>query len=405
MDISFLFSGQGSQYKGMGKNLITNYQSSRNVFEEASDVLHINVLEQCMNGSNEWLTDTENTQTILLTYEVAAFQAVMEYYDLEPRFLAGHSIGEISAITCAGGMEFPKALELVRERGRLMKKYGSQKGEMVALLGVSTEYLDFVCKKVSSKENEIVSISNYNSSKQTVIAGSTNGIQRVCEEVKKMHIPAIKLKVNTPFHCGLMKEAAEDFEAFIGDTQMEELRYPVVSNITGLPYTNQTNLAKYLADHIMNPVQWRKSVSYMYDHGAELFLQLGPKDSLQKMAREDFPNVQAFTIDKEDGLKGFEMLLKKERYDAMKSCLGFVVSEKNEVYQKEDYETKVIKPYASLKTTINDFIEQDKLPNKDDMKKVFLDTCEILKQKKKDKECAETCREVMLLYRRLEIEE
>ncbi len=398
MNISFLFSGQGSQYKGMGKNLITNYQSSKRIFEEASDLLHINVLEQCMKGSHDWLMDTENTQTILLTYEVAAFQAVMEYYELDPQFLAGHSIGEISAITCAGGIEFHKALELVRERGRLMKKYGSQQGEMVAILGVSTEYLDFICKKVSNKEHCIVSISNYNSSRQTVIAGNANGIQRVCKELEKMHIRAIKLKVNTPFHCCLLEKAAEEFEVFIGNSQLHELKFPVISNLTGLPYTNQTNLAKYLANHILHPVQWRKSVAYMYENGTNCFLQLGPKESLKKMVKEDFCNIQAFAIDKQGDQMEIEALLKKERYESMRKCLGYIVSEKNEVYQKEDYETKVRKPYDSLKATINDFIERDKLPSKEEMKKIFLDACEILNQKKEDNECAETCAKIMTLY-------
>ncbi|SHO53819.1 ACP S-malonyltransferase [Anaerocolumna xylanovorans] len=399
MNIGYLFTGQGSQYKGMEQDFIRKYPSFKRIFEEASDTLHLNMPELCRNASEEGLMDTEDVQPLLLTYEMAAFETFKEVYELEPLFLAGHSLGEIAAITCAGGIHFAKALELVRERGRLMKVHGENRGGMSAVFGVSTAVLDCVCKEVSEDEESVVSISNYNSSRQKVISGNYSGIKKAETKLKKLHATVIPLKVNIPFHSILMEECAGEFEKYCRDTVFMDLKYPVISNLDGLPYINQNYFGSYLGKHIIHQVNWQKSIDYMYNSGVRYFVELGPGDTLCKMVADDYPDASTFAINKQENVNQFEELLKHGRFEAIKKSMGLVVSIKNENLDKKDYEENAANPYLSLQLKVKQLISDNKLIKKKEVMVLLGEIYPILKNKNiKEGEYISLCDKISSLY-------
>ena len=288
--IAFLFPGQGSQHPGMGKNLAEQFAVARETFEEANDALGFDLAGLCFNGPEEDLKLTANTQPAILTTSVAALRVLQRETGLMPSFVAGHSLGEYSALVCAGALDFADAVRTVRARGIFMQEavpVGT--GAMAAILGLGQEKLESVC--IQAAENQVVAPANFNSGGQIVIAGHAEAVDRAVALAKSEGAKrAMLLPVSAPFHCSLMKPAGERLAAVLGDVEVSPLRRPVVTNVEALPNQAAERVCNLLVAQVSAPVRWEESMQWMLDQGVDRFIEIGPGKVLsgliKRMARQ-----------------------------------------------------------------------------------------------------------------------
>ena len=274
--LAFVFPGQGAQHAGMGKELSDNFSVARHVFEEANDALGFDVAKMCYYGSEEDLKLTANTQPAILTTSVAALRVVQQETGLVPDFVAGHSLGEYSALVAAGCMDFADAVKTVRQRGTFMQQavpVGT--GAMAAVLGIDAESLEQIC--ADAAQGEIVSVANYNSPGQIVIAGHIAAVERAIELAKQKGArKAMLLPVSAPFHCALMTLAGEQLSSVLDYLILKPLAIPVVTNVEAIANNDSTRVKELLIAQVSAPVRWENSVRYLLDNGVEHFTEIGP---------------------------------------------------------------------------------------------------------------------------------
>lgn len=279
--LAMVFPGQGAQFVGMGEALAAISPAAKRVFEEADAVLGFPLTELIWRGPADELEDTINAQPAILTASVAAFEALRERLAereaaVTPAMVAGHSLGEFSALVAAGAVDFPEALRLVRERGRLMKEAGEESpGGMAAILGLDDDVLAGVCAEASS--DGIVVLANANCPGQTVISGEVGALERAMALAKERGAKrATRLGVSIASHSPLMARAAEQFAALVAATPLRDPQVPVVGNVTAQPLTSAAEIVDELSRQIASPVNWTGSVRTMIDSGVTTFLDLGP---------------------------------------------------------------------------------------------------------------------------------
>ncbi|OPZ92652.1 MAG: Malonyl CoA-acyl carrier protein transacylase [Firmicutes bacterium ADurb.Bin419] len=356
--IAFLFPGQGSQYVGMGKKLYENYTMAAEVFDEANDVLGFDLKKLCFNGDMQELTKTENTQPAILTHSVAAFRVCMEKYGIEPMFLAGHSLGEISALTCSGAIAFRDAIRIVRSRGRFMQEAVPQGiGSMAAIGGLDKSVIEEECSKISN-ENQPVVVSNYNSLDQIVISGYASSVNAVSERLKKCGARVVPLKVSAPFHSPLMQPAAYRLKEELGQYSYNELKLDVLSNVTALPYRGKDAVIDNLTLQIVSPVRWYEIMKYLELKGIDMAIELGPQTVLRNLMKRNVKDMPVFSFDDEGDIPMLERRLsKKERMQGestgkglklVKMCLATAVCTKNTNSDDKEYAKGVVEPYRKI---------------------------------------------------------
>ncbi|HBY64165.1 MAG TPA: [acyl-carrier-protein] S-malonyltransferase [Solibacterales bacterium] len=290
--IGFLFPGQGSQYAGMGKSLAERFAVAARVFEEADDALGFSISQLCFEGPEEALKLTENTQPALLTVSVAAF-SVLKEQGRAPDFVAGHSLGEYSALVAAGALRFADAVRLVRQRGRYMQEAVPQGvGAMAAILRLAPEKLDGILAEAA--QGEVVSAANLNSPEQVVIAGHTGAVQRAAELAKAAGAKrAVLLPVSAPFHCALMKPAQERLGADLERTEFRDLETPLVNNWQAGMIRTGAEGRKGLYEQVPNPVRWTESMARLFEAGVERFVEVGAGGVLSGLLRQIDASKQA----------------------------------------------------------------------------------------------------------------
>lgn len=281
--VAFVFPGQGSQMVGMGKDLAEAYPIARQTFEQADSTLGFKLSELCFNGPESDLTDTINTQPALFVSGMATLRALqVELPDAKAACMAGHSLGEFTALAAAGALSFEDGLRLVRERGRLMKEAGEKSpGAMAALLGLEAEQVRDVCNRASQQTGGVLILANDNCPGQSVISGDEVTIEvgmKLAQEAGAKR--AVKLTVSIASHSPLMKPAAAEFEKVIDATHFSMPRLPVYGNVEAAPLKDVDAIRQELTLQLTHSVRWTESVQAMITAGAEIFLELGPKDVL-----------------------------------------------------------------------------------------------------------------------------
>ncbi|MBN2223947.1 MAG: ACP S-malonyltransferase [Deltaproteobacteria bacterium] len=277
---ALVFPGQGSQSVGMGGDIIADFKAARLVFEEAEDELHKNIRRLILQGPQEELSKTENTQPAILVLSAAIHAALREAgvgSNNLPAFAAGHSLGEYSALVAAESLSIRQAAGLVGKRAAFMQQAVAEgQGAMAAVIGLSSERLDSVLKEASTAD-EIVAAANFNAPGQIVISGHRGAVQRAQQGAKEAGARAvIVLKVSVPSHCPLMEGAADNLKRVLAGISFKEPAVPVVSNVTATPYSGADAIADLLAKQLILPVRWEQSVRYMVDNGVTGFIEVGP---------------------------------------------------------------------------------------------------------------------------------
>ncbi len=294
--LAFLFPGQASQYCGMGRDLAANFPESKAVFDAADSALGFSITQTCFEGTEEALKLTENTQPAILTVSTAAYRA-LEKKGIVPDFVAGHSLGEYSALVAAGGMDFSAAVKLVRARGKYMQEaVPAGQGAMAAILGLSPTEVADICKKAA--ENEVVSPANLNSPEQTVISGSAAAVKRAVEIASQSGAKrAVILPVSAPFHCALMMPAQQRLEPDLRATKFSALKIPLITNVDAQAITTGEEAREALIRQVTAPVRWLESVREMIESGVTVFVEVGPGKVLTGLLRQIDRSVRVFNVE------------------------------------------------------------------------------------------------------------
>jgi len=289
---TFLFPGQGSQFAGMGKSLAETHPEAARVFEEADAVLGFPISKLCFEGPEEQLKLTENTQPALLTVSMAAY-AVLKSKGVTADYVAGHSLGEYSALTAAGALDFAEAVRLVRKRGRYMQEaVPAGEGAMAAILKLREENLAGVLSEAA--RGEVVAAANFNTPDQVVIAGHAGAVQRAVELAKAAGARrAVLLQVSAPFHCPLMKPAQDRLKADLDATNFRDLAIPLVNNWQAREIVSAKDAREGLYQQVPNPVRWTESIRLLASKGVTRFIEVGAGSVLTGLVRNIEPSAIA----------------------------------------------------------------------------------------------------------------
>jgi len=308
MKTAFLFPGQGSQFAGMGRSLAQSFPSAKAIFEEADRALGFSLSSLCFEGPEDALKLTENTQPAILTVSVAAFTVLREN-GYQPDYVAGHSLGEYSALVAAGGLKFADAVQLVRKRGRYMQEAVSAgEGAMAALLRLPEGKLDDVLAQAA--QGQVVTAANLNSPDQVVIAGHAGAVQRAIELAKAAGARrAVLLPVSAPFHCPLMLPAQERLAVDLEQTGFSDLCCPLVNNVRAEMIRTGAEARRGLIDQVTSPVRWTETIRVLAANGCGTFVETGPGGVLSGLLRGIDPALKALKFGEAEELEKLQEAL------------------------------------------------------------------------------------------------
>ncbi|HEV7921176.1 MAG TPA: ACP S-malonyltransferase [Thermoanaerobaculia bacterium] len=302
---AFVFPGQGSQTVGMGKDVAEKYPVARRVFDDIDAALGFSISRLCFEGPEDELKLTKNTQPAILAVS-SALHAVLEDLGSTKRDLvAGHSLGEYSAIVSVGGLTPAEAAKIVHQRGTFMQQavpVGA--GGMAALIGPTVEEVRAICEEAA--QGEVVSVANINAPGQTVIAGTKSAVERAIEVAKKRGVRrALPLPVSAPFHCDLMKPAEERLRPVLDEAHLKDLWFSLVSNVDASPIGTATAVRNALLRQVASPVRWVESVQKMVSMGVRRFVEIGPGSVLTGLIKRIDPNVELINVSDVPSLEAF----------------------------------------------------------------------------------------------------
>jgi [acyl-carrier-protein] S-malonyltransferase len=309
MPVAFVFPGQGSQAVGMGQALAQAYPEARAALDEADAALGGGLLQLLFEGPEEELRKTANTQPAILAVSVAAHRALLKEaggrFQL-PRYYAGHSLGEYSALVAAGAMQLKDAVRALRARGTFMQEaVPAGEGAMAAILGLDPQLVAEACKEVQAQEpGTVVEPANYNSPEQTVIAGHSSAVDRAIAKCKEKGAKrAVPLPVSAPFHCSLMAPVQPRLAQVLAAVTFKQPSAPIVANVTAEPNTDPGRIVELLLSQVTAPVRWVESVQRMAISGVDTLIEMGPGKVLSGLARRIEKKLRGFNVEDPQSLK------------------------------------------------------------------------------------------------------
>jgi [acyl-carrier-protein] S-malonyltransferase len=301
--IAFVFPGQGSQYVGMGKSLYENYKEAQQVYNESEKALGIPIKKISFEGPEEELKESKNAQVAILIHSYAIYSILKK--EIAPDIVAGHSLGEYSALVVSKAISFTNGLHLTRLRGELMSRAGEKSpGTMAAIIGLTSGEVEEICKEC--KKYGIVNPANFNSLKQTVITGEIPPVHKAMEIAKEKGARrAIELKVSGAFHSELMEKAFIPFKKVLSKQDISDPEIPIIVNVTGELVKNKDEIRRALEKQILSPVQWVKTMHTLKEEGVDKIVEIGPGKVLTGLIRRTLKDVTLFSIDDNESLNTF----------------------------------------------------------------------------------------------------
>tara|TARA_Y100000816_G_scaffold144160_1_gene102237 strand:+ start:37 stop:975 length:939 start_codon:yes stop_codon:yes gene_type:complete len=305
---ALLFPGQGSQIVGMGSEFYNNFDIVKKIFKDADEKLNYSISKLILNGPEDQLQLTQNTQPSILTVSFSIFKVLKEEFNFDFNtfnYFAGHSLGEYSALVCSESLKFEDALYLLYERGKAMQEaVPVGKGSMLAILGAKIEDISDLLN--SLKEKGVCEIANDNADGQVIVSGDKDSVVSFQSLLKEKKIKSIPLKVSAPFHCSLMKSAADKMSDKIKNTNFRSPTHSILSNVTAKIEKNPENIKKLLIDQIFSTVKWRETIINISNEGVSNFVEIGPGKVLTGMVKRTVKNVNCFSINSIDDIKNLK---------------------------------------------------------------------------------------------------
>jgi len=302
---AILFPGQGSQVVGMGSEFYNNFSSVKEIFNSADEKLKFKLSKVILEGPEDQLKLTQNTQPAILTVSYAIFKILKEEFNYNfenTKYFAGHSLGEYSALLCAGSLSFEDALYLLFERGKSMQEaVPVGKGGMLAVLGSENEEIEDCIKKIKSKG--VCEIANDNAPGQIIVSGNIELIQELQNILKENKKKSIMLPVSAPFHCSLMNAAATNMKSKIENVSFNKPNYEIIANVTSSPVNDPTEIKKLLVEQIYSKVRWRESILYMANNKITKYLEIGPGKVLTGLVKRILPSANSSSINSIEDIK------------------------------------------------------------------------------------------------------
>ena len=302
---AILFPGQGSQVVGMGSEFYNNFSSVKEIFNSADEKLKFKLSKIILEGPEDQLKLTQNTQPAILTVSYAIFKILKEEFNYNfenTKYFAGHSLGEYSALLCAGSLSFEDALYLLFERGKSMQEaVPVGKGGMLAVLGSENEEIEDCIKKIKSKG--VCEIANDNAPGQIIVSGNIELIQELQNILKENKKKSIMLPVSAPFHCSLMNAAATNMKSKIENVNFTKPNYEIIANVTASPTNDPADIKKLLVEQIYSKVRWRESILYMANQNITEYLEIGPGKVLTGLVKRILPSANSSSINSIEDIK------------------------------------------------------------------------------------------------------
>jgi len=303
---ALLFPGQGSQTVGMGKALAESYRMAQQTFEEANDILGFDLAELCWEGPEEALSETSYTQPALYVCGIAALRTLYEALgeSFQPAYVAGHSLGELTALTAAGALSFPDGLQLVRTRGELMRDADKHSpGGMAALLGLDIPQTEAVCERASASTGATVVVANDNCPGQVVIAGDESALAAAMEGASAAGAKrVVRLPISIAAHSPLMARASTEFRKALDMTTFHPPQIPIIANTSAKSLTTVDEIRDELNNQLTSRVRWTESVEAMLESGITTFLELGSKDVLKGLVKRISRDAATYIVDSPEGI-------------------------------------------------------------------------------------------------------
>ncbi len=311
---ALLFPGQGSQLVGMGSEFYNKFDIVKKIFNEADEKLNFKLSKIILEGPSDQLQLTKNTQPAILTVSYSIFNVLKEEFNFDLntfKFYAGHSLGEYSALVCANSLNFQDALFLLNERGKAMQNaVPVGEGSMLAVLGTKINEISILLKSLNLKSG-VCEIANDNAEGQVIVSGNKESVHLFQNHLKEKKIKSIPLKVSAPFHCSLMKPAADVMSEKIHSTNFNKPDLDIICNVTAKSENNPDKIKKLLVDQIYSSVKWRESLIYMFNEGVSNFIEIGPGKVLSGMAKRTIKNSHCFSINSITDIKEIDDRFKK----------------------------------------------------------------------------------------------
>ena len=311
---ALLFPGQGSQTVGMGIEFYTNFELVKKIFKEADDKLKYPISKIILEGPEDKLQLTQNTQPAILTVSYSIFRVLKDEFGFDFssfKFFAGHSLGEYSALVCSDSLNFEDALHLLHERGKAMQEaVPIGKGSMIAILGMKIQEI-LSLLKLQNNDGGVCEIANDNANGQVIVSGNKEKVESFQNILKEKKIKSIPLKVSAPFHCSLMKPAANIMKDKIKITNFKKPQFRIINNVNANPEENPENIKSLLIEQIFSTVKWRESILKMREEGVKNFVEIGPGKVLTGMVKRTVKDAIGFSINSIADIKNLKNEFRK----------------------------------------------------------------------------------------------